>query len=814
MSPTAFSRIFGSTVNTVFRRFLLSLIRATLIYIIAFLFVHLPTFWNYVMTLGKDDNKVNKQKRARAKLTEDSDPSSPYRAVEVLKKLRTQPDDEVETLADIPDLCLERHADKETMGVRQIIDVEDEVQPNSKVFKKVFKFLFVLFFNKNNVFCSLKKYVLGEYQFTTYREACSRIDSIGRGLLSLGAKQGDRILIYAETRPEWLLSAFAAFRHGFTLVTLYSTLGEEAVKHALKESQVKIIITSQELSLKLDKALEQAEKVRHIIYFPAMAKPESVKIPQDKTNIEFISLSKLEEQGKNAEIDETTLNLRPGKEDIAVIMYTSGSTGTPKGVLIKHENIIAAMTGQKERVFPMVDLKNDVYIAYLPLAHILELCCEILVFFMGIKCGYSSPQTLTDQSTAIKRGQKGDLQVLRPHLMTCVPTILDRVHKAVNEKINQSNFVTRQLFHLSYKIKVKRLELGLASPHLDKLIFSRFNQMVLGGRVKTMLCGGAVLSEDTQRFVQAALCVTLFQGYGLTETCAAGTIADQYDVTVGRAGYPLVSCEIRLVDWDEGHYKNTDKPNPRGEILIGGKCVADGYFGEAAKKENENFKQIGDTRYFCTGDIGEIFTDGTLKIIDRKKDLIKLRGGEYVSLTKVEMAISKVPIIENSCLCASASSEYTVALICPNTKNMSSFSEKHFGEKDWQKLVEEDEFIELVLKEVQDGCKKGGIERFETPQRIKIVTEAWTPETGLVTDALKLKRKAIEQKYKDDIEDLYEEKKPKQNSDKKKILNIKKQETKDENKSLNNRITTSNENPTDVSKDIISNDNNNKKKDL
>ena len=120
-------------------------------------------------------------------------------------------------------------------------------------------------------------------------------------------------------------------------------------------------------------------------------------------------------------VDDQLYQIRPKRSDIAVIMYTSGSTGTPKGVLIKHENIVAAMAGQKERVFPMVDVENDIYIAYLPLAHILELCCEILVFFLGIKCGYSSPQTLTDQSTAIKRGEKGDLQVLRPHLMCCVP---------------------------------------------------------------------------------------------------------------------------------------------------------------------------------------------------------------------------------------------------------------------------------------------------------------------------------------------------------------------------------------------------------
>ena len=159
--------------------------------------------------------------------------------------------------------------------------------------------------------------------------------------------------------------------------------------------------------------------------------------------------------------------------------------------------------------------------------------------------------------------------------------------------------------------------------------------------------------------------------------------------------------------------------------------------------------------------------------IDRKKDLIKLRGGEYVSLTKVEMVINRVPIIDNSCLCASSSAEYTVLLICPNTKQLAvrsllssllliflclslkNFSEKHFGERDWTRLVAEERFNDRVLQEITEACKRGGIERFETPQKIHIVTESWTPETGLVTDALKLKRKAIENKYQDLIEDLY-----------------------------------------------------------
>ena len=160
----------------------------------------------------------------------------------------------------------------------------------------------------------------------------------------------------------------------------------------------------------------------------------------------------------------------------------------------------------------------------------------------------------------------------------------------------------------------------------------------------------------------------------------------EYDISTGRAGHPLVSCEIRLIDWNEGQYRTTDKPNPRGEVLIGGKVVADSYFGEAAK-ENDNFEEINGTRYFHTGDIGEVFPDGTLKligqsllyfqsvlsscpIVDRKKDVVKIRGGKYVSLAKIEMAINKISMIDNCCVFASSSKEHTVALICPNSKDM------------------------------------------------------------------------------------------------------------------------------------------------
>jgi len=144
MSPWVFTRVFGSSANTVFKRFGLTLLRTLLIYSISLFFVQLPTLWNSIMTLGKDDERSKVQKRIRAKLINPSDSSSPYRAIEVLDDLRTTPDEHIQTLADIPDYCLERYADKETLGVREILDVEDEKQPNGKIFKKVRFFIFIL----------------------------------------------------------------------------------------------------------------------------------------------------------------------------------------------------------------------------------------------------------------------------------------------------------------------------------------------------------------------------------------------------------------------------------------------------------------------------------------------------------------------------------------------------------------------------------------------------------------------------------------------------------------------------------------------
>ncbi|XP_037534383.1 long-chain-fatty-acid--CoA ligase 3-like [Nematolebias whitei] len=348
-------------------------------------------------------------------------------------------------------------------------------------------------------------------------------------------------------------------------------------------------------------------------------------------------------------LSSTREHKQPLPSDIAVIMYTSGSTGVPKGVMISHANIIASISGIAEKIPNLCE--DDTYIGYLPLAHVLELCAELLCISHGCRIGYSSPQTLADQSSKIKKGSRGDASALQPTLMAAVPEIMDRIYKNVMTKVEQMNSFQQTLFILAYNYKLEQLSKGNSTPLCDRVVFRKVRSL-LGGQTRVLLSGGAPLSAATQRFMNICLCCPVGQGYGLTETCGAGTVSELWDYSTGRVGGPLACCEIKLKDWLEGGYRSLDKPHPRGEILIGGLNVTMGYYKSEAKNQEDYFVDENNQRWFCTGDIGEIHEDGCLKIIDRKKDLVKLQAGEYVSLGKVEAVLRNCPLVDNICVYA------------------------------------------------------------------------------------------------------------------------------------------------------------------
>merc|ERR1712227_878903 len=222
----------------------------------------------------------------------------------------------------------------------------------------------------------------------------------------------------------------------------------------------------------------------------------------------------------------------------------------------------------------------------------------------------------------------------------------------------------------------------MGTPIMNKIIFSKFKAIV-GGNLRILLSGGAPLAPDAHDFVRTCLGITLLQGYGLTETCATACIPDGSDLSTGRVGAPLQEVDVRLINWDEGGYTVTDQQGPRGEIVVGGSHVAKEYYAMAEKTEEEFFNDNG-KRWFRTGDIGQMMSDGTIKIIDRKKDLVKLQGGEYVSLGKVESLMKLHKGVENVCIYADPTRMHTVAMVIPTA---------------------------VWLEEVQDKLGKAGLSR-------------------------------------------------------------------------------------------------------
>jgi len=641
---------------------------------------------------------------------------------------------ENKTMADVWNWSVTQYKEKKLLGTRDILGEEDEVQPNGKMFKKL---------------------ELGDYRWMTYDEVDTMADNFGRGLRVLGQQPGENICLYADTRAEWMVAAQASFKQSFPVVTIYTNLGEEAVVHGLSETQSEVVITSHELLPKFKQILAgNKDAVKTIVYMENPIKRTNVTGFRDNVRIisfwDVLSLGK--KTANNNLTDVSAEPVPPNAETPAIIMYTSGSTGVPKGVVLTHGNMVKTLSGFLYNLNPLPD---DMYIAYLPLAHVLELIGESMMVVWGVGVGYSHPNTLTDKSTMVKRGHKGDASVLCPSIMFCVPLILDRIYKGVTENIKKKGAFVSALMDFCIKYKLECTRRGEITPIMDKLVF-RSIRMLVGGRVRAIMSGGAPLSEDTHDYLRTVLGAILLQGYGLTETSACGAIMSYEENSTGRVGPPVQGVHIKLVNWEEGNYMVTDKPWPRGEIYIGGGNVAQGYYKNQVKTDEEFFTDEEGRRWFKTGDIGQIEADGTLRIVDRMKDLIKLQYGEYVSLGKVESVLKGCPVVANVCIFGDSTKSYVVAVVCP-VKDILLEIAKKFGKEEmqWEDLMMDKDITGAVLREVVNHGKSSRLEKFEIPGAVTITGIEWTPDTGLTTAAMKLKRKPLQDHYQADIDRMY-----------------------------------------------------------
>ena len=621
------------------------------------------------------------------------------------------------TLPALVDRVCQKYASFKCMGYREVFGYVDGV------------------FNGMPV----KKVIRSEsYKYLSYEEVKSKTVALANGLYTkFNLKPRDRVLIFANTRVEWTLAGIAVLQTGCIISTLAPTMTDESTIHGLKKIKPVVIITESERICKLKTLCAGILEDLVIVSMDNVDKSVHGNV---------LTLTDLEIEGQN--LNCSFPPMKP--DDPALIMFTSGTTSSPKGVILSHMNVIAtvnslSLRADNQRQFDTGT--NFSYLCYLPTSHIYEFAHQYLHMSYGACLHFGSPKTLTDQSPAVVPGQKGDLTTAKPFYLIAVPLVLNKIKAAVDSKIAEKGPLFHGLFLHCLQYKIEWMKRGYQTPILDTLVFRRTREVV-GGNLGLVIAGGAAVSPDVQQFARAALCTSIVQGFSATESTMSGIVQDLWTCNTEDTGFPYPTVQIMMETWEDGGYFVNNPKEPAGELLVGGKTIAMGYFEHDDPYDNVAFFEDDDgTRWFRTGDVAKLNLETTfVTIIDRKRQVVKLSNGEKVCLGKIDGVLSGSKYVESCCVLWRAGFDRLVAIVVPNLTPC----EQLLLEKKAKK-----EELEKVLLDQLHTDFKGILLPYEIPGTITLVMGPWLPESGLVTGALKIRRPMIEMRYKDDIDRMF-----------------------------------------------------------
>jgi long-chain acyl-CoA synthetase len=555
--------------------------------------------------------------------------------------------------------------------------------------------------------------IKGEWSKYSTEVFCELADSLSKGLTSLGVAKASTVAVMSPNRPEWNISDYAIIQLGAYQVPLYPTLAVHDIKYIIEDAGVEIIFVADQVLYEKAKLVEsELGRALKIYTFDRVEGAahwlELVDVGKTLNSIN------LEDYRKQVAAD-----------DILTIIYTSGTTGTPKGVMLTHDNLVQNFKNSAVLLPPGINSA----LSFLPLSHIFERMVVYLYAYLGISVYYAE-----SMDTIV-----ADIQFVKPSGFSTVPRLLEKVYDKIVEKGKALTGIKKAIFFWSLSLAERYEEKNSAWYNMQltiarKLVFKKW-QEALGGRIQVIISGGAALNPRLARIFWAAG-LTVFEGYGLTETSPVITVNHFDAFKFGSVGQAIKGVEIKIAS--------------DGEILVRGHCVMKGYY----KKPEQTAETIDKDGWFATGDIG-VIEDGFLKITDRKKEIFKTAGGKYVAPQMIENKIKEAPLIEQV-MVLGENRKFPAALIVPNFPSLKAWCDhKGIGYQSQQDLVQNPTVKEKYQKLIDDANKDFG--RWEQVKQFAILPNDWTIDGGEFTPKLSLKRKVILEKYKVIIEKIYKD---------------------------------------------------------